>query len=165
MGDRCRISISIHPDDYSIAKEVLEGKTSTSWPDTFLALKNSCPSSGGDFWQDELSVSGGKLLIEEYEVNYGWYSELEDLANRGCRFIAYNSAGSEYGPALAFGNGSECYNISTDAYLGEPVARINQYGSIPANQKDSIRKLMSEFTKLERLFKSLRIPKESPTDR
>jgi len=159
VGDRCYLRIQIHPDDYLIAKEHLEPKTYQSWPD---ALGDT---SSGDFWADEVSFEHGALIIEEYEANYGWYDELGEMGVAGCRFIAYNGAGGEYGHGCTFGTGVlnpshpsggyYYYEMATDSD-GTPIARIDMNGLLYARDKPKLREMMRAYSKVCKIFTKLR---------
>ncbi len=170
MGDRCYLNIRIHPDDYALAKSVLGSSTFQGWPDSIQAFRSSGAPESGDFWADELCLKDGLLVVEEYEANWGWYEQLNELGKEGCRFVAYNGQGDNYSYGVTIGTGildgevngekiHRFHELATNQD-GVPVVEVNRHGNIPPEVQKLLRQAMRDLRNIEREFSRLKEKQE-----
>ena len=76
MGDRCSISITLKKEDLDVAREVLLGGEE-------------------ERFEIEDENENGTVSVDAYEVNYGWYTEREELAKK-IDFEGNHGNGGEY---------------------------------------------------------------------
>jgi len=154
MGDRCYMDITIHPSDYQLAKDILEDQIYGDWPAQISGLLDGTEPRH----RDELWLQDGAVFVSISEANYALADAMENMANAGVRFIAYNTPGGEYGSGIQFGTGDpkRFYGDVSCDHERYPGAPINEHGSVQAQWRDRYRELMRNLTRLEKEFERLK---------
>lgn len=109
MGDRCWLNITFPRVDLPKFNEVLADRM---WK--------------GQFW-DEEDGDDSKVNAIIYEANYGWYDEVQALAEAGLTFTVSHGAGGEYGPCVYACYEGDLVGCSAD-WEGNPVAPVYKDG-------------------------------------
>lgn len=99
MGDRTWLEVVVHPDD-------IEHPGWKHW------LEEMGPTQG--FHYDPEDVPNA---WDCEEINYAGYSDLEELAASGCRFMGSHGSGYEYSASVFFCDGrGECHYSPPDTW-------------------------------------------------
>lgn len=85
MGDRCWLEVDVHPDD-------VDHEGMKEW------AERMGESEGDDFVPN-------RFFYEQ--VNYGGYSDLENLAATGVRFMGSHGTGGDYSAQVFFADGQD----------------------------------------------------------
>lgn len=105
MGDRCYVRVTFRESDEAKINEVI--------------------GAGESPFNERDIDRPGVLFGIAFEANYGWSSELSELAKAGVPFIAFNDAGGEYGPGLTAAIDGDIAEVDASPE-GEIVVRFNR---------------------------------------
>ena len=83
MGDTSSLTITFAKRDLPQFNEVLKDKM---W--------------NGKWWDEVWEEEGRQISCYVSEANYGWVNEIEQLAEKGLTFEAYQGSGDSYGPCV-----------------------------------------------------------------
>lgn len=86
MGDSCYLEIVMRESDCKRFEE---------------KVNEIQPGWGGHIWNSTM-VENNVFIGTMNEVNYGWESELQELAQAGFRFHGYTGAGGVRGRGICF---------------------------------------------------------------
>jgi len=126
MGDRCYVNAHVHIDD----------------KESFVAVVGK-PDIESD------SVFGKHMAHLEYkEANYGLGDELEEAADRGLRFVAFNAAGDNYYDGAFVSTARNTVGVETNRQ-GDPIVTVPIHQHELDNAQDFLRMLkeLEEDTK------------------
>jgi len=89
----------------------------------------------GKFWDEEDSDEK-EMTVTIYEANYGWYTEMNDMADEGLTFTASHESGGAYGPCNYACYKGDLEDCSAD-FDGNPVINVTKEGADPVSLAQS----------------------------
>lgn len=107
MSDTCCLVIVFRRDELSKFNEVLKDM-----------IRNET------FW-DEDNGDEKEIIATIYEASYGWYKELEQLAEAGLTFYGNHSEGGDYEACVFAGHKKQYLCIPSNRY-GYPVVCVGE---------------------------------------
>jgi hypothetical protein len=107
MGDRCWVQVMVHKAHHDKFMEVTEGYFQHEY--------------------EEQETEGDAIVIQDGQVNYGGYDQLQIAAEAGLTFSVISGAGGGYGPSACVGIGRKFYVSDTD-HESYPVVRCSKDG-------------------------------------
>jgi len=118
MGDRCYLGMSLAERDLPILREILHYKAE----DIVDKAEN------------------GIAEIEEQEADYGWYTELQELAKRGIPFYGNHGPGGEYDAHSFCGLKNHYYEVGVSD--GDIIIKANEDGSPNRESARNVKKYL-----------------------
>jgi len=137
MGDRTWLQFSCRKSDLKKVTEQFSGPHHTE----------EHPFS--EIIDDEKTWLTGQID----EINYGGYTDLEELAEAGIPFVASSGAGGDYGPAVIACDGKRMFHLGA-SWDGYPYVEINKNGDLmPEGVMQRIREYYIIVEDAERIIK------------
>lgn len=116
MGDRTWCQISSRSGDLTKLTKVLHG------------LNDEPTEQEADELWDELDdQEDGTTFVQEYEVDWGWFDEVNRAAKEGLIFEGSHGPGGEYGPKEFVCMGGRAYWMESDGH-GRVLIQVKSPG-------------------------------------
>ena len=87
---------------------------------------------------DESPYSKNAKRLEYSEINYGGYSELENLVALGISFLAYSGDGGSYDSSISAFDGFDRIDAITTSHSGQPMIEVSEHGIESKTLKNAI---------------------------
>jgi len=113
MGDRCHMSVEVHPEDWERFMRFWPTLRTKGFIGNVLDVLDGVRVLAWEHDTDHEVSDRGTIEFEEEEVNHAAYDEMELAAEHGCRFVARNDDGENYTAGLAVGWGGETHRAYT----------------------------------------------------
>ena len=122
MGDRTWVNIQFMEKDLEKFNKVLINEI---WGDDKV-------------WWDDVEISDGIVFAQLWDANYGWYEQIETLANAGLTFDGGSGPGDNYSPEAFASYKGNYMSVITD-YDGFPTVRVEDDGNISQSGLKNVR--------------------------
>jgi len=130
MGDSTWLNISLAEKDLEKFDKVLINEM---WEGT---------------WWDEAEIDDGVIFAQIYEANYGWFTQLENLAEANLTFHGSSGSGGSYGAGIFACHEGNLMEVLAD-HDSQPVVIVEADGNVSKSQLENVRDYLDISKKAE----------------